>query len=258
MKAVILAGGLGTRIGEETVNTPKPMIEIGGRPIIWHIMKCYSHYGISDFIICCGYKAYILKEFFSNFSSHLNDIEIDLSSDKVSHSKQTSENWKINLVDTGPLTMTGGRLKRIQSYLKKDTNFCFTYGDGLSNINIAELIDFHKNHGKLATVTAVYPPARFGALEIQKNGNVSLFKEKPYGEGGYINGGFFVLSSRIFELFLDDDTVWEEGPLKTLASKGELKAFVHNDFWLPMDTMRDRVHLEKLWDKGNAPWKIWA
>ena len=258
MKAVILAGGLGTRIGEETTNRPKPMIEIGDRPILWHIMKVYAHYGITDFIICCGYKGYIVKEYFVNYLAHIGDVTIDLQKNRINHSQPYVEPWNITLVDTGQATMTGGRLGRIKKYLEGEDSFCMTYGDGLSNVDIGKLISFHKKHGKKATITGVHPPARFGALEVNDQSDVTLFNEKPFGEGGYINGGFFVLSTDVLSLIEGDATVWEEGPLRSLSSLGDLKVFLHHDFWQPMDTMRDKIYLDDLWKSGQAPWKIWA
>ncbi len=258
MKAIILAGGLGTRIGEETTNRPKPMIEIGDRPILWHIMKVYAHYGITDFIICCGYKGYLIKEYFINYRAHIGDVTIDLQHNNIKHSQPHVEPWNITLVDTGQSTMTGGRLGRIKKYLEGDDNFCMTYGDGLSNVNIEKLISFHKNHGKKATVTGVHPPARFGALEINDKSDVTLFNEKPFGEGGYINGGFFVLATDVLNMIEGDETIWEEDPLRSLSSQGDLKVFLHHDFWQPMDTMRDKIYLNELWKNDHAPWKVWA
>ena len=256
MKAVILAGGLGTRLSEETSLKPKPMIEIGGKPIIWHIMKMYSFYGINDFIICCGYKGYVIKEYFYNYSLHHSDITFDFkdNSSKV-HVKRT-EPWKITLVDTGVNSQTGGRLKRVTEYIKNEDCFCFTYGDGLSDVNISELIKFHKNHGKDATLTATYPPGRFGALDIVENKIIS-FVEKPKGDGALINGGFFVLSPNVLKKISDDSCVWEQEPLRELAGDGSLMAFKHKGFWQPMDTLRDQVFLQNLWDSGKPPWKIW-
>ena len=256
MKAVILAGGLGTRLSEETSDKPKPMVKIGEKPIIWHIMKNYSHYGINDFIICCGYKGYIIKEYFINYFSHSSDITVDLSDNSIEIHKKRAENWKITLIDTGKNTMTGGRLLRLKEHLKDQQTFCFTYGDGVGNINIKELINFHFNHKKLATLTATYPPGRFGALEIEDN-KVVNFKEKPKGDGAFINGGFFVLSNKVLEKINDDSTIWEQEPLKSLASEGQLMSYEHTGFWQPMDTLRDKNYLNKLWEKGDAPWKIW-
>jgi glucose-1-phosphate cytidylyltransferase len=256
MKAVILAGGLGTRISEETHLKPKPMIEIGGMPILWHIMKIYSHYGINDFIICCGYKGYLIKEYFANYFLHMSDITFDLSTNSMEVHHRKAEPWKVTLVDTGTDTQTGGRLKRVGSYLDADEPFCLTYGDGVCNVNIADLLAFHKAHGKQATITATYPPGRFGALEIQQ-GLVRSFKEKPKGDGGMINGGFFVLSKKVLSLVESDQTIWETKPLETLTAQGELAAFQHEGFWQPMDTLRDKTYLEELWASGRAPWKVW-
>jgi glucose-1-phosphate cytidylyltransferase len=257
MKAVILAGGLGTRISEETVSRPKPMIEIGGRPILWHIMKIYSFYGINNFVICCGYKGYMIKEYFANYFLHMSDVTIDMKKNSMEVHQRFAEPWKVTLVDTGEDTMTGGRLKRIQEYIKDEVSFCFTYGDGVSNVDIGKLIKFHREHGKKATLTAVYPPGRFGALDIRIDGCISSFKEKPKGDGGLVNGGFFVLSPTVIELVEDDYTIWEREPLETLAQRGEIMAFEHHDFWQPMDTLRDKKHLEDLWVDGKAPWKLW-
>jgi glucose-1-phosphate cytidylyltransferase len=256
MKAVILAGGLGTRISEETHIKPKPMIEIGGKPILWHILKTYSYHGINDFIICCGYKGYVIKEYFANYFLHMSDVTFDMSKNSMQVHQQNAEPWKVTLVDTGDTTMTGGRLKRIASYLKDEELFCFTYGDGLSDVNITKVIEFHRRKKTKATLTAAYPPGRFGALGI--NGElVSQFQEKPKGDGAMINAGFFVLSPSVIELIDGDDSVWEEAPLKLLSETGELAAYKHHGFWQPMDTLRDKTHLEDLWVKGSAPWKIW-
>ena len=256
MKAVILAGGFGTRISEETDLKPKPMIEIGGKPIIWHIMKLYSHYGINEFIICCGYKGYVIKEYFANYFVHMSDVTFDLINNSMETHTKRVEPWKITLVDTGLNTLTGGRLKKIENYLVGDGDFCLTYGDGLSNVNIAQLIDFHKKNSVAATLTAVYPPARFGALDIKDN-MVEQFKEKPDGDNAMINGGFFVLSEEIFSYLPNTDCSWERAPLEKLASDRKLAAFTHSDFWQPMDTLRDKQLLEKYWASGNAPWKVW-
>lgn len=256
MKAIILAGGLGTRLSEETLIKPKPMVEIGGKPILWHIMKLYSYYGINDFIICCGYKGYVIKEYFSNYFLHQSDITFDLSKNTFEIHKKHTEPWKITLVDTGENTMTGGRLKRIEEYLGNDEVFCFTYGDGVANINIEHLISFHLSHHKKATLTATYPPGRFGAIEI-KNNKILRFIEKPQGDGGMVNGGFFVLNKSVITKIIDDNTIWEHEPLSELALEGELMAFKHEGFWLPMDTLRDKHKLEELWNKGTAPWKVW-
>ena len=257
MIAVILAGGLGTRISEETHLRPKPMIEIGGRPLLWHIFKIYSAYGINEFVVCCGYKGYLIKEYFSNYFLHTSDVTIDLKQNSLKVHRLKSEPWKITLVDTGEDTMTGGRLKRVEGFLNKDEDFCFTYGDGLSNINIDSLISFHRSHKKLATVTAVQPPGRYGALDII-NSKVINFREKPLGDGGRISGGFFVLKSEVFRYIENDKTSWEEDSLKMLALDKELMAFIHDGFWQPMDTQRDKTQLENLWSTGNAPWKLWS
>jgi len=256
MKLVILAGGLGTRLSEETVTKPKPMVEIGGKPILWHIMKIYSYYGVNEFIICCGYKGYVIKEYFANYFKHQSDITFDMVKNEMIVHEKRAEPWKVTLVDTGDESMTGGRLKRVLPYIKDEEAFCFTYGDGVGNVDIKELIDFHKAHGKDATLTATYPPGRFGALDIADN-QVKRFQEKPKGDGAQINGGFFVLSPKVIERIDGDDTVWEQEPLKGLASDGELMAFKHEGFWQPMDTLRDKKYLEKLWDSGEAPWKLW-
>ena len=262
MKAVILSGGLGTRLGEETSIRPKPLVEIGGRPIIWHIMKYYSCYGINDFVILLGYKGYMIKEFFDNYRRHLYDMKIDFKNDmstvlKKDKSSVEEENWIIELIDTGENSMTGGRLKRAYEYLKNEDVFCLTYGDGVSNINITEELKFHKDHGKIATIGAVYPPARFGALNIESDDRVSSFIEKPRGDNAYISGGFFVLNKKIFDYLGDDYTVFEQEPLRKLAKDNELMAFRHDGFWQCMDTQRDKSILEDMWNKGNAPWKIW-
>ena len=257
MKAVILAGGLGSRISEETHLKPKPMIEIGGMPILWHIMKIYSHYGVNEFIICCGYKGYIIKEYFANYFLHMSDITIDLSNNQMEIHRLKAEPWKVTLVDTGLDTMTGGRLKRVKPYLSKTEPFCLTYGDGVSDIDIGELINFHHQHGLDATITAAYPPGRFGAMDIQENNLVSSFKEKPKGDGGMINAGFFVLSPKVIDLVQDDHVFLEREPLERLAENRQLAAFQHTGFWQPMDTLRDKSHLEELWDTGKAPWKVW-
>ena len=255
MKAVILAGGFGTRISEETHLKPKPMIEIGGMPILWHIMKTYSVAGINEFIVCLGYKGYVIKEFFANYFLHMSDVTFDLKNNSMEVHNVNAESWKVTLVDTGRDTMTGGRLKRVKEYLGED-DFCFTYGDGVSDIDISKLIDFHKSHKKLATVTAVQPPGRFGSLDIN-NGLVEDFLEKPEGDGGWINAGYFVLSPKVIDLIDSDDTTWENEPLKLLANKKELSAYCHNGFWRPMDTLRDKNFLNDLWTKDDAPWKKW-
>lgn len=256
MKVIILSGGLGTRISEESHLKPKPMIEIGGKPILWHIMKLYSHYGINDFVICLGYKGYIIKEYFANYFLHMSNITFDMARNHMEVHERHAEPWRVTLVDTGDDTMTGGRLRRVSDYLKRDESFCFTYGDGLSNVDIKASIDFHHWHGKLATVTAVQPPGRYGALE-RSGERVVRFIEKPRGDGGLINGGFFVLSPKVIDLIQGDHVSWEGGPLVELASMGELMAFEHQGFWQPMDTLRDKNHLEELWVSGRAPWKIW-
>jgi glucose-1-phosphate cytidylyltransferase len=256
MKAVILAGGLGTRLSEETVTKPKPMVEIGGKPILWHILKIYAHYGINDFIICCGYKGYVIKEYFANYFLHQSDVTFDMKGNKMVVHEERAEPWTITLVDTGDHTMTGGRLKRVAKYLNQDESFCFTYGDGVADINIKELIEFHFSHGKDATLTATFPPGRFGALDIVNN-QVHTFQEKPRGDGALINGGFFVLSPKVLERITKDETIWEQEPLKGLASDGQLMAFKHDGFWQPMDTLRDKLHLEELLESNKAPWKVW-
>ena len=257
MKAVILAGGLGTRISEESMMRPKPMIEIGGKPILWHLLKSYSVFGINDFIICCGYKGYMIKEYFANYFLHMSDITIDMSKNSIDVHHKKAEPWRVTLVDTGELTQTGGRLKRISDYLTNDDKeFCMTYGDGLSSIDINNLIKFHKAHGKLATMTAIQPPARFGALNIEGT-SINSFLEKPQGESGWVNGGFFVLNKKVLDLIDSDNTIWEQSPLQTLAKDGQLQSYFHKGFWQPMDTLRDKNHLEELWSSGNAPWKGW-
>ena len=255
MKAVILAGGLGTRISEESHLRPKPMIEIGGKPVIWHIMKIYSTHGVNDFIVCLGYKGYLIKEYFSNYFLHTSDVTIDIGNNNIEVHQNSAEPWRVTLLDTGIDTMTGGRLKRVRDHLG-DEDFCFTYGDGLGDINITELIAFHNQHDTLATVTAIQLPGRFGALKMD-NGSVSGFEEKPRGDGGWINGGFFVLSPKVLEHIDGDETSWENEPLARLAEQGQLSAYLHRGFWQPMDTMRDKTQLEELWDSGNAPWKVW-
>ena len=256
MKAVIFAGGFGTRISEETDNIPKPMIRIGHKPILWHIMKTYSSYGINEFIICCGYKGYIIKEYFANYFLHMSDITFNMKENQMEVHQERAEPWTVTLVDTGEETMTGGRLKRVEQYIKNDDVFCLTYGDGVSDININKLIEHHKKQKTLATLTAVYPPGRFGSLDIS-NGKVATFKEKPKGDGSRINGGFFVLSPKVIDLIKDDATVWEQEPMEILAKQGEMSAFEHNGFWQPMDTLRDKNYLEELWLTNEAPWKIW-
>jgi len=256
MKVVILAGGLGTRLSEETVSKPKPMVEIGGKPILWHIMKIYSSYGLNEFIICCGYKGYVIKEYFANYFLHQSDVTFDLASNSMKVHQKRAEPWKITLVDTGDTTMTGGRLNRIYDYIKDDNSFCFTYGDGVGDINIKDLLKFHDSHGKLATMTSTYPPGRFGAIDIHGDA-IKSFKEKPRGDGAMINGGFFVLSPKVVSKIKDDSTIWEQEPLISLAEEGELMAFKHTGFWQPMDTLRDKMHLQDLWDQNKAPWKTW-
>ena len=257
MKAVLLAGGLGTRISEETHLKPKPMIEIGGKPILWHIMKLYSAHGVNDFVICCGYKGYLIKEYFANYVLHMSDITFDMAHNTMEVHQQHAEPWRVTLVDTGDDTMTGGRLKRVVDYVKGEDEFCFTYGDGVADVDIAKSLVFHKQHGKLATITAVQPPGRYGAIE-RTNNQVTGFAEKPRGDGGLINGGFFVLSPKVLDLIEGDQTSWESEPLSQLAAEGEMMAFEHQGFWQPMDTLRDKNQLEELWDSGKAPWKIWT
>ena len=257
MKAVILAGGLGTRISEETLLKPKPLIEIGGMPILWHIMKLYSAHNVNEFIICCGYKGYMIKEYFANYFLHMSDVTFDMQKNTMSVHHQAAEPWKVTLVDTGDNTMTGGRLKRVSKYLLDEDTFCLTYGDGVSNIDIRASIEFHHKKGVKATLTAVYPPARFGSLDINDN-LITSFQEKPKGDGGMVNGGFFVLSTDVFDLIKDDSTVWEREPLESLAKNSQLAAFEHHGFWQPMDTLRDKTFLEGLWSSKNAPWKVWA
>lgn len=256
MKAVILAGGLGTRIAEETSSRPKPMVEIGGKPILWHIMKMYSAHGVNEFVICCGYKGYMIKEYFANYFLHMSDVTFDMSNNDMEIHQKNAEPWKVTLIDTGENTLTGGRLKRVRHYLGNE-DFCFTYGDGVGSVDITKLIQFHKQHGKDATVTAVQPPGRFGALEMAGT-SVQSFVEKPHGDGMYINGGFFVLTPKVIDLIDDDSTIWERKPLETLALSGQLQAFKHDGFWQPMDTLRDKQNLEELWQSGNAPWKVWS
>ena len=256
MKAVILAGGLGTRISEETHLKPKPMVEIGGRPILWHVMKIYSSYGINDFIICAGYKGYVIKEYFANYSLHMSDVVFDLGQNQMEVKHRRSEPWRVTIVDTGESTMTGGRLKRVRPYLG-DESFCFTYGDGVGDVKIDHLIAFHRKHRLEATVTTVQPPGRYGALQFGENAAVSGFQEKPQGDGGWINGGFFVLEPEVIDRIEGDATTWEQDPLRSLAADGQLTAYHHTGFWQPMDTLRDRVHLEELWAEAKAPWKVW-
>jgi glucose-1-phosphate cytidylyltransferase len=256
MKAVILAGGLGTRFAEETSARPKPMIEIGGRPILWHIMKIYAAHGVTEFIICCGYRSYVIKEYFANYFLHMSDVTFDMMANEMIVHEKRAEPWKVTLVDTGEDSMTGGRLKRVADHVKDEEFFFFTYGDGVGDIDITRSIEFHRSHGKLATMTATYPPGRFGALDIE-DGRVTHFLEKPKGDGGMINGGYFVLSPKVIDYITEDATIWEQEPLRNLASDGELMAFEHHGFWQPMDTLRDKLYLEELWDGRKAPWRVW-
>ena len=257
MKAVILAGGLGTRISEETHLKPKPMVEIGGRPILWHILKIYSEHGVNDFVICCGYKGYLIKEYFANYFLHMSDVTLDMQTNSMEVHRKKAEPWRITLVDTGESTMTGGRLKRVQNHLT-DSPFCFTYGDGVADVDVTALIAHHRINGRLCTVTAVQPPGRYGALNFGEADSVIGFKEKPQGDGGWINGGFFVVDPAVLDRIEDDATIWEQGPLKQLAAEGQLTAYRHKGFWQPMDTLRDRVYLEELWSCAKAPWKVWG
>jgi len=255
VKAVILAGGLGTRLSEETIVKPKPMVEIGGKPILWHIMKSYSAHGVNDFIVCLGYKGYVIKEYFANYFMHMSDVTFDMENNRMEVHQASAEPWRVTLIDTGDNTMTGGRLKRVAAYVGQD-DFCFTYGDGVADVDIGKLIEFHRSQGTLATVTSVQPPGRFGSLNI-KDGKITTFKEKPEGDGGWVNGGFFVLSPRVIDYIDDDSTTWERSPLEKLASEGQLSAYKHEGFWQPMDTLRDKVMLEELWASGKTPWKVW-
>jgi len=257
MKVVILAGGAGTRISEETQNRPKPMVEIGGKPILWHIMKLYSHHGLSDFVICLGFKGYVIKEYFANYWLHTSDVTFDLGANQIITHERNTENWRVTLVDTGLETMTGGRLKRVTQYLEKGEPFCMTYGDGVGDVDIAKLVDFHREHGRKATVTATTAPGRFGALRMEGTA-VEGFQEKPVGDGAWINGGFFVLSPEVLSLINGDSTVWEREPMEKLAASGELTAYKHPGFWQPMDTLREKNQLEALWESGRAPWKVWG
>ena len=257
MKAVILAGGLGTRISEETHLKPKPMIEIGGKPILWHIMKIYSAYNVNEFIICCGYKGYLIKEYFANYFLHMSDVTFDMERNEMQVHQRKAEPWKVTLVDTGEETMTGGRLRRVREYVKDEREIFFTYGDGVSNVNITRLLDFHRSMGVKATLTATMPAGRFGMIDIDAGQKVHSFREKPKGDGSMINGGFFVLSPEVIDYITGDETSWEKEPLERLASEGELAAFSHQGFWQPMDTLRDRIMLEELWKSGDAPWKVW-
>lgn len=255
MKAVILAGGLGTRLAEETSTRPKPLVEIGGRPILWHIMKCYSAHGINEFIVCCGYKGYMIKEYFANYFLHMCDVTFDIPNNQMTTHQSRAEDWKVTLIDTGDETMTGGRLRRVRQFIGDET-FCFTYGDGVGNIDITATVEFHRRHGKLATLTAATPPGRFGALNLDGH-DVRSFQEKPKADGGVINAGFFVLEPQVIDRISGDATVWEREPLETLASDGQLAAWRHDGFWQPMDTLRDRNQLEALWASGKAPWRVW-
>ncbi|MBF0096774.1 MAG: glucose-1-phosphate cytidylyltransferase [Magnetococcales bacterium] len=257
MKAVILAGGLGTRLSEETAVRPKPMVEIGGRPILWHILKMYAHYGVNDFILCCGYKGYYIKEYFSNYFLHMSDVTFDMRDNRMEVKQQRAEPWRVTLVDTGEQSMTGGRLLRVAPYLQGEEAFCFTYGDGVSDLDIAASLAFHRQHGKWATLTAVRPSSRFGLLELQA-GRVLSFQEKPRYDGSVVNGGFYVLSPQVLRYLRDDGTIWEQGPLQQLVSEGQLMAYEHSGFWYPMDTLRDKQYLEELWASGQAPWRKWA
>jgi glucose-1-phosphate cytidylyltransferase len=256
VKAVILAGGLGSRISEETALRPKPMIDIGGRPILWHIMKLYSAHGINDFVICLGYKGYMIKEYFNNYFLHVSDVTFDVAKNKMEVHQHSGEPWRVTLIDTGDDTMTGGRLKRVKAYLSDVDDFCFTYGDGVADVNVGQLVNYHKSHGCLATITAAQPPARFGALNLDGDA-VTSFQEKPQSDGGWINAGFFVLSPKTLDYVEDDATPWEREPLERLAREGNLRAFLHHGFWQPMDTLRDKTQLEELWRAGLAPWKVW-
>jgi glucose-1-phosphate cytidylyltransferase len=256
MKAVILAGGMGTRISEETAVKPKPMVEIGGKPILWHIMKVYSAYGVNEFVICLGYKGYLIKEYFANYFLHTSDVTLDIAGNSMEVHHRHAEPWKVTLVDTGEQTQTGGRLKRVAEYVSREKSFCFTYGDGVGNVEIGKLLAFHESHGKLATVTIVQPPGRFGSVELAGD-RVTRFVEKPHGDGAWINGGFFVLSPKVIDLLEGPSTIWEHEPLQRLARDGQLMAYQHGDFWQPMDTLRDRNYLEELWTTGKAPWKVW-
>jgi len=257
MKAVILAGGLGTRLSEETDLKPKPMVEIGHKPILWHIMKIYSSHGVNDFVICCGYKGYLIKEYFANYFLHMSDVTISMRDNSVKVHQNNAEPWTVTLVDTGDNSMTGGRLKRVYEYVKDEDAFCFTYGDGLGNVDITKVIEYHKKHGKQATLTATRPPGRYGALKISENGVVDRFQEKPDGDGSWINGGYFVLSPQVIERIEGDMSSWEGEPLTGLAADGQLTAFKHDGFWQPMDTLREKILLNDLWESGKAPWKVW-
>jgi len=257
MKAVILAGGLGTRLSEETDIKPKPMVEVGGKPILWHIMKCYSAHGVNDFVICCGYRGYLIKEYFANYFLHMSDVTFSMKDNKMEVHQNHAEPWTVTLVDTGEKTMTGGRLKRVKDFVKDEGAFCFTYGDGVGDINISDSIKFHQKHGRLATLTATRPPGRYGALKFGANNSVESFQEKPEGDGSWINGGYFVLHPDVIDRISDDSTSWEGWPLADLARDGQLSAYKHEGFWQPMDTLREKTYLEELWDAGKAPWKSW-
>jgi glucose-1-phosphate cytidylyltransferase len=256
MKCVILAGGFGTRLSEHTTLMPKPMVQIGGKPILWHIMKIYGHWGITDFIVCLGYKGYVIKEYFANYHLHMSDAIFDLATGETRIIRNSTEPWRVTLIDTGETSATGGRLRRVLPFLRDEEAFCMTYGDGVGDIDLARLVEFHKEHGRMATVTAVPSPPRFGQLMLSGD-SVEFFTEKPAGDGGLINGGFFVLSPRVGELLEDDGTIWEQAPMRTLAETGELRAWQHRGFWKPMDTLRDKNELEALWESGKAPWKLW-
>lgn len=256
MKVVILAGGKGTRLAEETGVRPKPMVEVGEKPILWHIMKQYSHYGFNDFVLCLGYRGYMLKEYFSNYYLHNSDVTFDMCTNEMSVHQSANEPWKVTLVDTGAESMTGGRIRRVSDYIGKET-FMLTYGDGVSDIDIGELLQFHRSHGKQATVSAVQPQGRFGAMDVDPTGGVPAFHEKPSGDGSWVNGGFFVLEPSVIDLIQGDDTIWEREPLESLAASGQLAAFRHGGFWQPMDTLRDKIYLDDLWESGSAPWKVW-
>ncbi|MCX8040083.1 MAG: glucose-1-phosphate cytidylyltransferase [Planctomycetota bacterium] len=258
MKAVILAGGLGTRLAEETVVKPKPMVEIGGRPILWHIMKIYSAHGVNDFVICVGYKGYLIKEYFANYFLHMSDVTFDMRDNRMEVHARYAEPWRVTIVDTGEMTMTGGRIRRIRRFVEHDDAFCLTYGDGVSDVNIARLIAFHRAQGTACTLTAVLPPGRFGVVELAPDQRVTAFREKPHGEGGWINGGFFVCHPSVIDRIAGDQTVWEREPLESLARDGQLSAYKHDGYWHAMDTLRDKQHLEDLWNRGAAPWKVWA
>ena len=257
MKAIILAGGLGTRLSEETDLKPKPMVEIGGKPILWHIMKTYSAHGVNDFVICCGYKGYMIKEYFANYFLHQSDVTFFMKNNNMQVHQNNAEPWTVTLVDTGEKTMTGGRLKRVKDYIKDEEAFCFTYGDGVGDVDITRLIQFHQEHGKQATLTATRPPGRYGALKFGLHDSVDHFQEKPQGDGSWINGGYFVLSPKVIDRITDDATIWENEPLSGLAKDGQLTAFKHDGFWQPMDTLREKVYLSELWNAGKAPWKVW-